>query len=153
MQIQEEIDKLKSVPPKIWHKIEDWGRTTELLSEQQKTIAYNLSGRVRNNTRISDQERQTGIMILDLVIEKAPELLDEIDELSELQNPLPKKQAITIDVIKKIVKWDKKNKRLKGFEYIFMSELAEGKKTLTDKNKLIAELNLAKVNKFGFKVE
>jgi len=153
VQIQEEIDKLKSVPPKIWRKIEDWGRTTELMSEQQKTIAYNLSGRVRNNTRISDQERQTGIMILDLVIEKAPELLDEIDELSEQQNHQPAKQKITIDVIKKIVKWDKKNKRLKGFEYTFMSELAEGKKILTDKNKLIAELNLAKVNKFGFNVE
>ncbi|MEK6615431.1 MAG: AIPR family protein, partial [Bacteroidota bacterium] len=83
VQIQEELEKIKSVPSKIWNKIEDWGRETGLLSEQQKTVAYNLAGRVRNNTRISDYERHSGIVILDTVIEKAPELLDEIDELNE----------------------------------------------------------------------
>jgi len=31
-----------------------------------------------------------------------------------------------------------------------MAELAEGKKTLTDRNKFIASLNLTKVKKYGF---
>jgi len=35
---------------------------------------------VRNNYRISDYERQTGIKILDIVIENAPVLFDGIDE-------------------------------------------------------------------------
>lgn len=148
--IEEELEKLKSVPPKIWHKIEDWGRVTEHLTEQQKTVAFNLAGRVRRHTPISDYERQTGILILDLVIKNAPELLDEIDKLNEEEKLKPNQVEISIDVIKKIVKWDKKNKRLKDFEYKFMSDLSEGKKELNGRNKQVACWNFDKVKKFGF---
>lgn len=150
VQIQEELEKIKSVPPSVWSKIEEWGRISGGLSEQRKTVAFNLAGRVRNNTRISDYERNCGIEILDHVIEKAPELLDGIDELNEKaqsQNGIP---DISIDIVRKIVQWDRKNKRLKDFEYKFMADLAEGKKTLTDRNKFIAGLNLKKVKKYGF---
>lgn len=150
VQVQEEIEKIKSVPPSVWHKIEDWGRTTEQLSEQKKTVAYNLAGRVRSNSKISDYERQSGIAILDFVIEKAPELLDGIDELNEKEKQQSEKSEITIEVVKKIVQWDKKNKKLKGFEFTFMTELVEGKKSFTDHNKKIASWNLAKVKKYGF---
>ncbi|RZK06781.1 MAG: abortive phage resistance protein, partial [Flavobacterium sp.] len=60
VQIQEELDMIKSVPPSIWHKIEEWGRTTKELSDQQMNVAFNLSGRVRTGSRISDYERQCG---------------------------------------------------------------------------------------------
>jgi hypothetical protein len=150
VQIQEELGKIKSVPPSVWHKIEDWGRQTDSLSEQKKTVAFNLAGRVRNNTRISEYERHCGIEILDLVIDKAPELLDDIDELNEKAEKQNGQPEIDLTVIKKIVAWDKKNKRLKGFEYQFMAELAEGRKPLTDRNKFIAGLNLKKVKKYGF---
>lgn len=150
VQIQEELEKIKSVPPSVWHKIEDWGRQSDLLTEQKKTVAFNLAGRVRNNTRISEYERHCGIEILDLVIDKAPELLDDIDELNENAAKQNGQPDIDLATIKKIVAWDRKNKRLKDFEYKFMAELAEGKKTLSDRNKFIAGLNLKKVKKYGF---
>lgn len=150
VQIQEELEKIKSVPPSVWHKIEEWGRISGELSEQRKTVAYNLAGRVRNNTRISDYERNCGIEILDHVIEKAPELLDGIDELNEKAQSQNGNPDITIDIIRKIVQWDRKNKRLKDFEYKFMADLVDGKKTLTDRNKFIAGMNLKKVKKYGF---
>jgi len=150
VQIQEEIDNLKSIPPKIWRKIEDWGRTTEQMSEQEKTVAYNLSGRIRNNTRISENERKIGILLLDRVIEKAPELLDEIDELYELQVSQPEKKEITIELVNKIILWDKRNRVLRDFEYKFMLEIASGRKELTEKNKYIVGLNLEKIIKKGF---
>jgi hypothetical protein len=150
VQVQEDIETIKTVPPEVWHKIEDWGRTTEQLSEQQKTVAYNLAGRVRNNMKISDYERTSGINILDIVTKKAPELLEEIDEINAKNNHKPDGKGITLDLIKKIVQWDKKNKKLKDFEFIFMTELVEGKKTFTDHNKKIASWNLAKVKKYGF---
>ncbi len=40
--------------------------------------------------------------------------------------------------------------QLKDFEYKFMADLAEGKKTFSDRNKFIANLNLCKVKKHGF---
>lgn len=150
VQIQEDLEKIKSVPPSVWSKIEEWGRISGGLSEQRKTVAFNLAGRVRNNTRISDYERNCGIEILDHVIEKAPELLDGIDELNEKAQSQNSNPDITIDIVRKIVQWDRKNKRLKDFEYKFMADLAEGKKTLTDRNKFIAGLNLKKVKKYGF---
>lgn len=149
MQIQEDIEKLKSIPPKIWHKIEDWGRNAGTLTEQQKTVAYNLCGRIRNNSKILEYERQTGIAILDLVILKAPELLYEIDELNE-QKEIPEKQEITLELIKKTIQWDKRNRVLQDYQFKFMLELAEGKKELTEHNKKIAGLNLEKLKHKGF---
>lgn len=150
VQIEEELEKIKSVPPVIWHKIEEWARATGELTEQKKAIAFNLSGRVRNNSRISDYERQSGISILDYVIDKAPELLDGIDELNEAAIKLSTSDDITLEIIKKIVLWDRKNKKLRDIEYKFMSELAEGNKPLTDRNKFIAKLNLNKLKRYGF---
>ena len=152
VQIQEEIEKLKSIPSKIWHLIEEWGRESGELTEQKKSVAYNLAGRVRNNGKISDYERQTGISILDLVIEKAPELLDNVDELidNEKEKKENEKPDITIEQINTIVQWDKKNRKLRDFEFKFMLDLAEGRKDLTERNKFIAGLNMQKVKKYGF---
>lgn len=154
VQINEDLEKLKSIPPKMWLKIEDWGRRTELLTPQQRDVAYNIGARIRNNQKISDYERRCGIKIVDIVIENASELFDLIDEIVEKEQELVSKKAeITIDVVKKIVQWDKRNKRLKDHEYLFMAELAEGKKTLTERNKLLAGYNLEKVKKLGFLLE
>jgi hypothetical protein len=150
LQVEEELEKLKSIPPSIWHKIEDWGRITGELTEQKKTVAYNLAGRIRNNSKITDFERQTGTAILDLVIEKAPELIEQIDELNEANSKNEDKPEITLETINKIVQWDKKCRKLKDFEYKFMENLAEGKKPLTERSKFIAGLNLAKAKKYGF---
>ena len=150
LQLQEELERIKTVPPQIWHKIEDWGRITGELSEQKKTVAYNLAGRVRNNSKISDYERQTGNAIIDVVIEKAPELFENIDEINESNNGTENKIEITLELIREIVIWDKKYKKLKNIEYKFMENLAEGKKPLTERNKFIAGLNLNKVKKYGF---
>ena len=150
-QIQEELEKIKSVSSKFWSQIEDWGRSSELLTQQQRDTAFTLAGRVRNNSRISDYERLTGIMILNIVIENAPEMFDRIDEQNALPFSASTEPEISIDLIKQIVSWDKKNKVLKGFEFKFMADLSDGIKPLTERNKFIALMNLKKVNKFGFK--
>lgn len=150
-QIQEEFERVKSIPPEIWNRIEKWGRATAELSEQKKTVAFNMAGRVRNNTKISDYERQTALTILDEVIEKVPELLNGIDELNEKKKSIVvEKLDISMETIQKIVLWDKKNKKLRIPDFVFMSELAKGNKPLTERNKSIALSNLAKVKKHGF---
>ena len=151
LKVEEELERVKTVPAQIWHKIEDWGRITGELSEQKKTVAYNLAGRVRNNSKISDYERQTGNAIIDLIIEKAPELFENIDEINESNNGTENKIEISLELIRKIVSWDKKYKKLKDFEFKFMESLADGRKPLTERNKYIAGLNLNKVMKYGFK--
>lgn len=106
---------------------------------------------MRNNTKISDYERQTALSILNEVIDKVPELLDGIDEINEqLKNIKVEKPDISIETIQKLVQWDKKNKKLRNGEFTFLLELSRGNKPLTDSSKSIAISNLEKAKKYGF---
>ena len=58
--------------------------------------------------------------------------------------------SVTRELIEKLLAWDRKNKKLKGYEYQFMAELSNGSKPLTDHNIKIAQLNINKAFKYGF---
>lgn len=77
--INSELEKIKTIPPQIWNKIEDWGKATEILSIQQLSVCWNLACKVRSGNKKSDYERASGIRIIDSVIDHNPELLYEID--------------------------------------------------------------------------
>lgn len=144
-QVQDELSTIKSLPAKIWRKIEQWGRETELLSEQQKTVAFNIADKATNFTRtISDSERQAAILILDRVVEKAPEILDEIDEQT---NHKPAKSEVTVDMIREILHWDKSHKQLTPHERKLMTGLETGDTALTDRNLFYARMCLLKMKK------
>lgn len=152
-QIQEDIEKLKSIPYKIWDKIEQWGLVTEKLTQQQRNTALTISGRVRNNSKISDYERMTGIKIIDIVIINAPELLFEIDEIT-LKTELVGNEngiEITLDLIRKMVDWDRKNKRLKDQYFVYMNNIVQGKYPLNEKAENYAKISFRFLEKFGFK--
>lgn len=151
VEIEADNEILRSIPAKIWSKIEEWGRVTNLLTNYQQTIAWNLAHK-KAADKINDSERKVGLKIIDIAIESAPEILSEIDQLavddaSKSSNEI----AIQHDLIKKIVIWDKRNKRLKEHEYLLMADLADGKKALTPKNSQLATLNYLKVKKYGFR--
>lgn len=148
---EENLEKIKSIPYEIWKKIENWGSETQNLSANMQNVAFTIAGRIRNNNNFLDNEVANGLKIIDVVIDKAPEILFDIDNLPETPKKQESQAEITLELIRKIVQWDKRNKRLKGFEYTFMNELAEERKPLTDRNKAIVKLNLGKVKKYGFK--
>jgi hypothetical protein len=145
---QENLERVQSIPPNIWLKIEEWGRVKETLTSSMQNIAFTLAGRVRNKSNILDSELANGLKIIDLVIENAPELFFDIE--TEIENEANAEKDISIETIAKIVAWDKKNQRLKDFEYKFMLDLAEGRKLLNDYTKSLAIRNLEKVEKWGF---
>lgn len=152
-EIQEAVERIKSVHPAIWKKIESWGRETGKLTQYQYTMAGTIGSRLRNNRSLTDVERNQADDILDIVIDNNAELFYEMDSLFEEDERQKNNQdwpEITLDLINKIVQWDKKHKRLKIFEYKFMTSLAKGEKPLTERNKIIANLNLEKARKFGF---
>jgi len=150
---QEDIEKIKAIPSAIWKKIEEWGRETENLSNNQQSIAWNLSLKVRNNSAILANEISNGINFIDIVIEKAPELLFEIDELVESnKNSNGKAPVITLELIKKMVDWDRKNKRLKPHHFRMMFDIVNGKEELTGLNKKYCLMNFQFISKYGFKI-
>lgn len=149
---QDDLEKIKSIPTAIWKKIEEWGRETDNLSNNQQNIAWNLSLRVKNSSPILANEITNGISILEKVIEDAPELLFEIEEL-----PVPtsknneKDPEITIELLKQMVDWDRKNKRLKPHHFRMMFDIVNGKEELTSQNKKYCLMNYNFIAKYGFK--
>lgn len=150
-EIEASLDRLKSIHIKTWRKIEDWGRETANLTQYQYDMASTLSSKIRNNRTITDIERTQGEAILNIVVEANPELFFDMDNFFiEDEGKKVEDIEITIELIEKIVQWDKRNKRLDVYKYRFMLDLLEGKKILTDRNKFLARLNLRTVEKYGF---
>ncbi len=151
VEFETQLNRIKTVHYKTWKEIENWGRDTGELTPFLCDIASTISGRIRSNRKFSDAEFSNANKVLDIAIEKAPDLFFNMDELIEKENAsINDSTDISIEIIQKIVAWDRKHKVLKDFEFYFMRDLAEGKKTLTDRNKFIANLNLSKVKKYGF---
>ena len=148
---QEDLQKIKSIPTEIWKKIEEWGRETDTLSNNQQSIAWNLSLKVRNNSPILANEMSNGISIIEKVIDKATELLFEIDELVESSKTNGKDPEITLELIKKMVDWDRSKKRLKPHHFRMMFDIVNGKEELTSQNKKYCMMNFHFISKYGFK--
>lgn len=154
-QISADLDKIKTVPGSIWHKIEEWGRATDFLTVQQQSVAWNIAGRLRNgnDTLISDYERGSAIKILDTVIAHAPEILFEIEEYEDDKSKKDIiEEEITLDLIKRMVVWDKKNKRLKDHYFKYMLDVIDGKIPLGEQAKRYITMNLQTLKKAGFTV-
>lgn len=150
-EIEASLNRLKSIHPKTWKKVEDWGRETQNLSQYQYDMASTLSSKIRNNRSITDIERNQGEVILNIVAEINPELFFDMDDFfNDDKSKEEVEIEITLELIERIVQWDKKNKRLDAYKYRFMADLLEGKKQLTDRNKFLVRLNLKTVEKFGF---
>lgn len=150
-QIAAEWEKIKSIPGQIWHKIEEWGKITDILSVQQQSVAWNMPGRIRKNSKISDYERASALRIIDVVIEHAPEILLEIDNIEVAQTHDKNENSdLTIETIKRMVEWDKKNKRLKDHHFKYMLDIVNGKSPLTEQAKKYIGMNLSLLKKHGF---
>jgi hypothetical protein len=78
------------------------------------------------------------ICVYELIrLEKEPVNIDE-------------KQEITLDLIKKMVDWDKRNKKLKDHHFRFMWNVANNKQPLDERAKKYASMNLKFIKRFGF---
>lgn len=148
----EELEKIKSIPPSIWKKIENFGNTTKVLTDIQSNVAYNISNRLRNNTKLTDTERSTALKIIDIVIEKAPEILFDADEIEiDTKQNTSDDPIIDLELINKMVAWDRQKKRLKPHHFRMMFDIINGKEQLTPQNKKYCLMNYHMIKKYGFK--
>lgn len=147
---QEEIDRIKSVTSAGWHKIEQWGRATNLLTVQQRDVAFTLAQRVRTGSRISDAEKNVGFRILDIVLTKEPELLWDIEEEAQpsATDNLPE---INLELVKQMIAFDRERKRLEDYKFRFMKETLEKPLPWDDRTMKFLRLNYEILKKYGFR--
>jgi hypothetical protein len=154
IETEEILERIHSVHPKTWQKINQWGKESGKLSQYQYSMAGTIGSRIRNKRSMTDIERRQGDEILNIALDNNPELFYDMENYyTEDKNREDKKPEITLGLIEEIVRWDKKKKWLFPFEFVFMADLAKGKKPLTERNIEIARKNLAKAIKGGFTEE
>jgi hypothetical protein len=152
---------IRSIPFSLWKKIETWGRDTGLLSIHSQSTASDIAYKIKNNRKLSGSDRSKAMAIFEIVCQHNIELMEEADELATKENAVAEatRQAnnnspsneITLELIQKMVNWDRRRHILKDWQWKIMSEVAEGKKPLTDKMKNAFYFNLDKLKKQGFR--
>jgi hypothetical protein len=97
--------------------------------------------------------------IYNIVCEKNIELLLEADELStpeeKPKQELSKEQSnvlemMTIELVKKMVDWDRRRRILKDWQWNAMNSVASGKKQLDDRMKFAFYNNYKRLKERGF---
>ncbi len=79
---------IKSIPIETWKEIERWGRETKLLTDFQQNIAFTLASKIRTKQNLQVSEIEKGLLLIEKVIEYAPEILARIDDILENEKPL-----------------------------------------------------------------
>ncbi|MEI6754525.1 MAG: AIPR family protein [Paludibacter sp.] len=155
-----ELDLLNSIPFKMWKEIEMWGKESGFLSILQQSTAFDISFKIKNKKPIADSERAKAMAIFDIVCNHNIELLDKAEELAqktETTNPYPttilEEETISMDLVIKMVEWDKRRKNLKDWQWNTLKAITDGKYPLEGKYIYACLMNLKVLQRAGFKDE
>jgi hypothetical protein len=136
---QERRDRIASIPKQTWRVIEEWGSDTGNLSLSLCNIAYDIGSAVGHGKPVRDSLLPFAEKIIDLVIEKAPELFLEMDNIQEcLSNEDEGQVEITIHLLKKLLRWDCRTKVFAPAEFNFIKMLAACRIYQQGRNTIIA---------------
>lgn len=154
-----------SIPYKLWLKFADWGAESGELSLNLQSKAREIANDLKYNHKLSSSSVARGMAIFDKVCEENYELLEEIDQLREEEQEEKEKRErqrntvnsinvneveIDIELIKRMVEWDRKNRVLDSWKFKVMQDVAIGLKPLTEKLKWGFRLNLKSLIMRGF---
>ena len=164
---EHDLKVVKSIPYKLWQKIADWGDESGELSLNLQSKAREIAHDLKFNHKLSSATVARGMTIFDRVCEENYELLEEIDTLrDEEQKEKEQKEKerstvksinvneieIDIELIKRMVEWDKKNRVWESWKFKIMQDVAIGLKPLTEKLKWGFRMNLKTLLMRGFEL-
>lgn len=152
------MEIITSIPHQLWSKISEWGRDTDSLSINYQSTAMDIAHKLKFNRKFSDNDRQRAMAIYDIVCEKNIELLLEADELANVEAPqktptteesqIP--ELITIELVQKMVDWDRRKRVLKDWQWKVMDDVVKGKRQFDDRMKYGFYSNLERLRSKGF---
>lgn len=164
---QHDLKIITSIPYKLWLKFAEWGAESGELNLNLQTKAKEIANDLKYNHKLSTASVTRGIHIFDKVCEENYELLEEIDRMREeeqeekeqkkkerntVKNINVNEVNIDIELIKRMVEWDRKNRVLDTWKFKIMSDVAIGLKPLTEKLKWGFRFNLKTLIMNGFEL-
>lgn len=162
---EHDLKIVKSIPYKLWLRFADWGAESGELSLNLQSKAREIANDLKYNHKLSSATVARGMSIFDKVCEENYELLEEIDRLREeeieekerkekqrntFKNINVNEVNIDVNLIKRMVEWDRKNRVLDSWKFKIMQDVAIGIKPLTEKLKSGFRLNLRTLLMRGF---
>ena len=151
---------VRSIPFSLWRKIETWGRDSGMLRPTQTALASDIAYKLKNERKFTDSDISRAYKVYEIVWQYNAELLEEADELAEQDKAEGVKRGnesfannatdMTMELIQKMVDWDKRRRILEDWKWTIMKDVLEGKRVLTDRMKYAFYLNLEKLKKAGF---
>jgi len=151
--INQEIALIKSISVENWKVIEQWGAKTGLLSQYLQDIALNISVALRNSRIISENLRQKGISIIELVVHDAPELLEseQTEVINESNKTAEVNRKVDNKTVLKMVEWDSRVKILSDKQRSYLTDFAYGLKEINGFHEKNIRIYLEKLIIAGFK--
>ncbi len=150
-QYQTEI--IHNIPPALWNKIADWGRDCGFLNISSQSAARDIAHKLKFKHKLTDSDRKRGFTIYEIVCENNIELLEEADSLmeeKERETKVVSTGEITLDLVQKMVDWDRRKRVLEDWKWRAMNDVVSGKKEFNDKMKYAFRLNYEKLKRAGF---
>lgn len=162
---EHDISIIKSIPYKLWIKFAEWGAESGMLSLNLQSKAKEIANDLKYNHKLTLATVSCGMTVFDKVCEENYEILEEIDRLREeeleekerkekerntIKNINVNDVEIDIELIKKMVEWDRKKHVLENWKFKVMQDVALGLKPLTEKLKWGFRLNLKTLLINGF---
>jgi hypothetical protein len=131
---------------------------TVVNTGQQSFAGFDMANAVKFNRAITDINRSKAMMIYNIVCENNIELLAEAEELAEqakAEETVKTETAvtdheITVELVQKMVDWDKRRHILKDWQWNVMNDIVSGKKPLNDRLARSCKQNLKTLKQHGF---
>ena len=160
--LEHDMKVIKSIPYKLWEKIADWGADSGLLNINMQSNAREIADNIRFGRKLSPLCVSRGMAIFDLVCKENYELLEEIDALEKEDKEQKDKDRLTVDninvneinidieLISRMVEWDRHHRVLEDWKFKIMQDVALGLKPLTERLKWGFKYNLKTLIRRGF---
>lgn len=149
---------VKSIPVGLWNEILQWGKDSELLDIAKQTVVSNIAFKLRQNRKISDEEYQKGVRILDIVAKHNEELLQKSEEfegkwvaLKKTKYTNDEKTQLILGLIQKMITFNRDKNILTEEETDLLHDILNEKKENDYDNQIIISNCLSKLEKKGFK--
>lgn len=158
--VAHDMEIIESIPYSLWRKIAEWGKETDCLSINYQSAAQETAHKLKFNHKFTDSDRRKAINIYNIVCEKNIDLLFEADKLASEDNRASSaihssstdydNDNITIELVQKMVEWDRRRRVLKDWQWKVMDEIAKGKRPLDERMKRGMYMNYIALKKRGF---
>jgi len=147
MEQEYQFERINSIPMETWSKIKEWGRETNNLNLALLDRIHNYLLKRSTNSSLSSEEGFNLSDILEIVAQKAPEILDEPDSETEEKTD----EELLMEQASKMKEWIKENKHpMQSEHYTFLKKITKGEIKYSIESKTTLTALLKYLKQYGY---